>query len=65
MLIKLSIEMIKRKGTWVSIKINGNRNADDDGQMGEDWHLALGGSDRGRVKVIIMFKCSSYSVNPL
>ena len=63
MLIKLSIERIKREGTWVNIKINGNRNAHVDGQMGEDWHLALGGLDRGCVKV--MFKCSSYSVNPL
>ena len=53
----------QREGTWVSIKINGNRNADVDGQVGEDWHLALGGSDRGRIKV--MFNCSSYSVNPL
>ena len=57
---KLSIKM--KIVTWVSIK-KGNRNAHVDGQMGEDWHLALGGSDRGRVKV--MFKCSSYSVNPL
>ena len=47
---KLSIKM--KKVTWVSIK-KGNRNAHVDGQMGEDWHLALGGSGprKGYVQV--------------